>query len=178
VSRWDPSSPYAVAAVLVALLLSAAATEAIGIHAIFGAFLLGAIVPHDSKVATALGTQMRDLVTILLLPAFFAFTGMHTRIDLLSGTVDWFICGVIIAVATAGKFVGAFVSGRLTGMRPREAAMLGALMNTRGLMELIVLNIGLEMRVISPPLFAMMVLMALVTTMGTAPMLKAFQPRR
>ena len=175
VSRWNPSSPYGVAAVLVALLLSAAATEAIGIHAIFGAFLLGAIVPHDSRVASALGTQMRDLVTILLLPAFFAFTGMHTRIDLLSGAGDWLICALIIVVATAGKFAGAFVAGRATGMRGRDAAMLGALMNTRGLMELIVLNIGLELGIISPRVFAMMVLMALVTTMSTAPLLKVFQ---
>jgi K+:H+ antiporter len=169
--RWDAGSTYPVAALLVALLASAAATEAIGIHAIFGAFVLGAVVPPESPVARALGRQMRDLVTILLLPAFFAFTGMRTRIDLLSGAADWIICLLIIAVATAGKFGGTFVAARLSGMRPRDAAMLGALMNTRGLMELIVLNIGLELGVISPPVFAMMVLMALATTMSTAPML-------
>lgn len=169
--RWNPDSPYPVAALLVAVLASAAATEAIGIHAIFGAFLLGAVVPPESPVARALGRQMRDLVTILLLPAFFAFTGMRTRIDLLSGAADWIICAVIIAVATVGKFGGTFVAARLSGMRARDAAMLGALMNTRGLMELIVLNIGLELGVISPPVFAMMVLMALATTMSTAPML-------
>ena len=169
--RWDSGSTYPVAALLVALLASAAATEAIGIHAIFGAFVLGAVVPPESPVARALGRQMRDLVTILLLPAFFAFTGMRTRIDLLSGAADWILCLLIIAVATAGKFGGTFVAARLSGMRPRDAAMLGALMNTRGLMELIVLNIGLELGVISPPVFAMMVLMALATTMSTAPML-------
>ena len=177
VSRWDPSSPYAIAAVLVALLLSAAATEAIGIHAIFGAFVLGAIVPHDSPVARALGHQMRDLVGILLLPAFFAFTGMRTRIDLLSGASDWTLCAIIIVVATAGKFSGAFFAARWSGIARREAAMLGALMNTRGLMELIVLNIGLELGIISPRLFAMMVLMALATTMSTAPLLKALGGR-
>lgn len=177
-SRWDPSSPYAIAAVLVALLLSAAATEAIGIHAIFGAFVLGAIVPHDSEVARSLGRQMRDLVTILLLPAFFAFTGMRTRIDLLSGASDWMLCALITATATFGKFVGAFSAARLSGVGTREAAMLGALMNTRGLMELIVLNIGLELGVITPRLFAMMVLMALATTMSTAPLLKVLSPRR
>jgi len=160
-------------AVLVALLLSAAATEAIGLHAIFGAFLLGAIVPRDSDVARALGRQMRDLVTILMLPAFFAFTGMRTRIDLLSSGSDWMLCALITAVATVGKFAGAFGAARLSGMRARQAAMVGALMNTRGLMELIVLNVGLELGVISPELFAMMVLMALATTMSTAPMLKA-----
>ena len=178
VSRWDASSPYAIAAVFVALLLSAAATEAIGIHAIFGAFVLGAIVPHDSDVARTLGRQMGAFVAILLLPAFFAFTGMRTRIDLLSGGFDWMLCALIIATATVGKFVGAFSAARLSGVGTREAAMLGALMNTRGLMELIVLNIGLELGVITPRLFAMMVLMALATTMSTAPLLKALSPRR
>jgi Kef-type K+ transport system membrane component KefB len=178
VSRWDASSPYAIAAVFVALLLSAAATEAIGIHAIFGAFVLGAIVPHDSDVARTLGRQMGAFVAILLLPAFFAFTGMRTRIDLLSGAFDWMLCALIIATATVGKFVGAFSAARLSGVGAREAAMLGALMNTRGLMELIVLNIGLELGVITPRLFAMMVLMALATTMSTAPLLKALSPRR
>ena len=178
VSRWDASSPYAIAAVFVALLLSAAATEAIGIHAIFGAFVLGAIVPHDSDVARTLGRQMGAFVAILLLPAFFAFTGMRTRIDLLSGGSDWMLCALIIATATVGKFAGVFSAARLSGVGAREAAMLGALMNTRGLMELIVLNIGLELGVITPRLFAMMVLMALATTMSTAPLLKALSPRR
>lgn len=178
VSRWQASSPPAIAAILVALLLSAAATEAIGIHAIFGAFVLGAIVPHDSAVARALAHQMRDLVGILLLPAFFAFTGMRTRIDLLSGASDWMLCALIIATATAGKFVGAFAAARLSGVGARESAMLGALMNTRGLMELIVLSIGLELHVITPRLFAMMVLMALATTMTTSPVLKLLGARR
>jgi Kef-type K+ transport system membrane component KefB len=170
-------SKTTLAIILVAMLLSALATEYIGIHAIFGAFLLGAIVPQDSDVARGLGRQMHSLVTILLLPAFFAFTGMRTRIDLLSGLHDWLICGLIIVVATAGKFAGAFVAARSCGMRAREAAMLGALMNTRGLMELIVLNVGFDLGVITPRLFAMMVLMALATTMSTAPLLKVFGAR-
>lgn len=176
-TRWQQSSPYAVPLVLVALLLSAATTEAIGIHAIFGAFLFGAIVPRESEVARGLGRQMQSLVTILLLPAFFAFTGMRTRIDLLSGASDWLACLLISVVATVGKFFGAFIAARSCGMRSREAAMLGALMNTRGLMELIVLNIGLELGVISPRLFAMMVLMALATTMSAAPLLRLFGAR-
>jgi len=112
----------------------------------------------------------------LLLPAFFAFTGMRTRIDLVSGMDQWLICGLIILVATVGKFGGTFVAARLTGLGWRNAAALGTLMNTRGLMELIVLNIGLDLKVISPTLFAMMVLMALVTTMVTAPMLRLLIP--
>jgi len=170
VKRWHPAQSGTPAAVLfVALLLSALVTEAIGIHAIFGAFLLGAIVPHDSEAARDLSRQLRDLVTVLLLPAFFAFTGMRTRIDLLSNGELWVFCGLIIAVATIGKFLGSFLAARFTGMPSREAAILGTLMNTRGLMELIVLNIGLELRVISPTLFAMMVIMAIVTTMATSP---------
>jgi len=178
-ARWDRIPPaQAAAAMFVALLASALVTERIGIHAIFGAFLLGAIVPHDSTAAKTLNTQMRDLVTVLLLPAFFAFTGMRTRIDLLSTGTDWLLAGLITLVATVGKFGGAFAAARLGGMRAREAAVLGALMNTRGLMELIVLNIGLEMGVISPSLFAMMVIMALVTTMSAAPALKLAAPQR
>jgi K+:H+ antiporter len=175
--RWSAAgtSSGQAAAMFVALLLSALITERIGIHAIFGAFLLGAIVPHDSSAARTLNMQMRDLVTVLLLPAFFAFTGMRTRIDLLSTGSDWLLAGLITLVATVGKFGGAFVAARLGGMRARDAAVLGALMNTRGLMELIVLNIGLEMHVISPRLFAMMVIMALVTTMSAAPALKWFK---
>jgi Kef-type K+ transport system membrane component KefB len=165
-------TPNVVALVFGALLLSALATEAIGIHALFGAFLLGAVIPHDSAIARAFTRMLEDLVTVLLLPAFFALTGMQTRIELISGTSQWFICGLIVLVATAGKFGGTFVSARLMGLAGREAAGLGLLMNTRGLMELIVLNIGLDMGILSPTLFAMMVLMALATTMATTPLLQ------
>jgi Kef-type K+ transport system membrane component KefB len=177
-SRWntEPLPRSAVAVVFVALLLSALTAEVIGIHAIFGAFLLGAVIPHESTVARTLTRQLEHLVTILLLPAFFAFTGMRTRIDLVSGLDQWTICALIILIATLGKFGGALVAARLTGMGWRAAAALGTLMNTRGLMELIVLNIGLDLRVISPTLFAMMVLMALVTTMATAPVLRCLLP--
>jgi Kef-type K+ transport system membrane component KefB len=161
--------PAAVALVFVALLLSALATEAIGIHAIFGAFLLGAVIPHDSAVARTFATQLRPMVATLLLPAFFAFTGMRTRIDLLSGGGTWLVCALIILVATAGKFGGTALAARIAGLDWRSASALGALMNTRGLMELIVLNVGLDLGVISPTLFAMMVLMALATTMMTSP---------
>jgi Kef-type K+ transport system membrane component KefB len=167
-----------VAVVLALLLGSALLTEYIGIHAVFGAFLLGAIIPHDSAVARALSTRLVDLVTVLLLPAFLAFTGMRTQIGLVSGFDQWLVCGLIIVVATAGKFGGTLAAARLTGLSWRDATSLGLLMNTRGLMELIVLNIGLDLRVISPTLFAMMVLMALATTMAAAPLIPASSGRK
>jgi Kef-type K+ transport system membrane component KefB len=157
--------------VLVALLFSAMTAEWIGIHAIFGAFLLGAIIPHDADVAIDFQHKLEDIVKILLLPAFFAYTGMRTQIGLVSGWEAWGFTAVIILVATLGKFGGSCAAARITGLDWRMSAALGVLMNTRGLMELIVLNIGLEMGVISPALFAMMVLMALATTMATTPAL-------
>ena len=116
-------------------------------------------------------TRLEDVVTILLLPAFFAWTGLRTQIGLVSGLESWLICLTITLVATAGKFGGTLVAARLTGLDWRMSASLGILMNTRGLMELIVLNIGLDLGVISPTLFAMMVLMALATTVATTPIL-------
>ncbi len=157
--------------VLVGLLFSAMTAEWIGIHAIFGAFLLGAIIPHDSEVAVDFRHKLEDIVQILLLPAFFAYTGMRTEIGLVSGVQAWAFTAIIILVATLGKFGGTFAAAKVTGQSWRMSSALGVLMNTRGLMELIVLNIGLEMGVISPTLFAMMVLMALVTTMATTPIL-------
>jgi Kef-type K+ transport system membrane component KefB len=170
-------TPGVMALVLGALLLSALTTEVIGVHAIFGAFLLGAVIPHDSAVARAFTRKLEDLVTVLLLPAFFAFTGMRTQIGLVSGMDQWLVCGLILLVATAGKFGGTLAAARLTGLGWRDGAALGLLMNTRGLMELIALNIGLDLRVISPTLFAMMVLMALATTMATTPLLHLLTPR-
>src|SRR5262245_23479739 len=164
-------TPNVAAGVFAALLASSLITEWIGIHAVFGAFLLGAVIPHDGAVARAFTQKLEDVVTILLLPAFFAFTGMRTQIALVSGLDQWLVCGLIIVVATAGKFGGALASARLTGLSWHDSAALGLLMNTRGLMELIALNIGLDMQVISPTLFAMMVLMAIVTTMAASPLL-------
>ncbi len=159
------------AVVLVGVLLAALATDAIGIHAIFGAFLLGTIIPHESLVARELPGKLHDVVAVLLLPAFFAFTGMRTQIGLVAGWEQWLLCGIIIVVATLGKFGGTFAAARLSGLAWRESTALGLLMNTRGLMELIVLNIGLDLGVISPTLFAMLVIMALATTLATGPAL-------
>jgi Kef-type K+ transport system membrane component KefB len=173
----DQMSPATVGGVFAALLFSALVTETIGIHAIFGAFILGAIIPRDGAVARVFSHKLGDLVTILLLPAFFALTGMRTEIGLVTTTEEWLLCGLIVLVATVGKFGGVYVASRLCGMRWRQAAGLGALMNTRGLMELIVLNVGLDLKIISPSLFAMMVLMSLVTTIATAPIVAILTPK-
>jgi Kef-type K+ transport system membrane component KefB len=166
----------AVTWVIVVLLLSALLTEVIGIHAVFGAFLFGAVIPHDSELARSFRAKLEDAVTILLMPMFFAYTGMRTQIGLLSEGSDWLICVLIVVIATIGKFGGTLLAARFTGLNWRNSAVLGALMNTRGLMELVVLNIGLDLGVISPALFAMMVIMALVTTVVAAPLLKLFGP--
>jgi Kef-type K+ transport system membrane component KefB len=165
-----------IAVVIIGVLLAALTTEAIGVHAVFGAFLLGALIPHDSRLARDIGRKLYDVVTVLLLPAFFAYTGLRTQIGLVSSGAEWGMCAAIVVVATAGKFGGAFLAARATGHGWRAAAAVGSLMNTRGLMELIVLNIGLDLGVISATLFAMMVVMALVTTMATAPALHFFMP--
>jgi Kef-type K+ transport system membrane component KefB len=171
VERAGTVSQGVVAALVVGLLLSALVTEAIGIHALFGAFLFGAVVPHDSLVAREMARRLRDLVVILLLPAFFAFTGLRTQIGLVRGWEQWAICGLIVLVACLGKFGGTLAAARFTGLSWREGSALGILMNTRGLMELIVLNIGLDLKVLSPTLFAMLVIMAVVTTLMTTPIL-------
>jgi Kef-type K+ transport system membrane component KefB len=157
--------------VFVAMLASAMATEYIGIHAFFGAFLLGAIIPHGSRTALELNRRLNDVVAILFLPAFFALTGLRTEIGLVSGPQSWGLVAVIVVVACVGKFGGALVAARWSGFEWRDSAALGILMNTRGLVELIVLNIGLDLRIISPTLFTMLVIMALVTTLMTTPIL-------
>jgi Kef-type K+ transport system membrane component KefB len=174
VARFDASpriGERSLALVLVAVLLSAVATEFIGIHAIFGAFLLGAILPHESIIARHVTERLEDIVRVMFLPAFFAFTGLRTEIGLVHTFDDWMLCGVIIAVATAGKFGGTLLAAKAAGVDWRDSAALGILMNTRGLVELIVLNIGLDLGVISPRLFTMLVIMALVTTIMTSPIL-------
>ncbi len=157
--------------ILVAMLVSAMTTEYIGIHGFFGAFIFGAIIPHGTRIAREVNHRLDDVVAVLFLPAFFAFTGMRTQIGLVSGSQSWLMCGLIVGVACIGKFGGTVIASRLAGLRWRDSAALGILMNTRGLVELIVLNIGLDLGVISPTLFTMLVIMALVTTFMTTPIL-------
>jgi Kef-type K+ transport system membrane component KefB len=167
----------ALSVIVVGLLLSALATEWIGVHALFGAFLFGALIPHESRIARELLASIQNVVLTLFLPIFFAFTGLHTQIGLLGGLDAWLWCGLIVLVASLGKFGGSYVAARATGFGARDAAALGVLMNTRGLMELIVLNVGLELGVVTPTLFAMLVIMAIVTTLATAPLLEWLRVR-
>jgi Kef-type K+ transport system membrane component KefB len=157
--------------VLLLLLVSALVTEWIGIHALFGAFLLGAILPASGELAKQLTEKLEDLVRIVLLPIFFVFTGTRTEVGLLSGSGAWLLCMLIVALAFVGKLGGVSITARLLGVGWRQAAALGALMNTRGLMELVVLNVGLDLGIISKQLFTMMVIMAILTTLAGGPLL-------
>jgi Kef-type K+ transport system membrane component KefB len=159
------------ALIFLLLLASAYAAEVIGIHALFGAFLAGAIMPTNVSLREIFTERIEDVSTFLLMPLFFAFTGLRTQIGLVSGTYLWGICGIIVLVAVAGKFIGSAVAAKLTGQTWHESFTIGALMNTRGLMELIVLNIGYDLGILKPEVFTMMVFMALATTFMTAPAL-------
>ena len=165
-----------VAAILLGLFLSAVTTEMIGIHALFGAFLFGAILPKEGSFASAIAEKLEDLVVVFLLPLFFAYSGLRTQIGLLDSASSWLTCLAITLIACLGKFGGSAVAARLTGLSWRDSSAIGILMNTRGLMELVALNIGLDLGVISPLLFAMMVIMALVTTFMTTPILERIYP--
>lgn len=157
--------------IFLVLLVSGLVTEWLGIHALFGAFLAGVIMPKQHSFVHALTEKLEYVAVVLLLPLFFAFTGLRTSVGLLNGADMWFYCSLIILVAVIGKFGGSTLAARWTGMAWREASAVGVLMNTRGLMELVVLNIGLDIGILSPTLFAMMVIMAIVTTVMTAPLL-------
>ncbi|MBI4521934.1 MAG: cation:proton antiporter [Gemmatimonadetes bacterium] len=171
-------TPDITAAALFLLLLSAWTTEWLGIHALFGAFLAGAVMPKEARLVEDLTDRIEHVTLLLLLPLFFAFTGLQTRIGLLSGAEMWLYFGAIVLIAVAGKFGGSAIAARVTGLSWREAGALGILMNTRGLMELVILSVGFELGVISPTVFTMMVLMALVTTLMTTPMLRLIYPSR
>ena len=171
-------SGMALAVVFGGVLLSAIATDRIGIHAIFGAFLFGAIMPQRSEFIRELVGKLEDFVAVFLLPLFFAYTGLRTRIGLIGGNPKmWMFCGLILAVAVFGKWGGSTAAAKATGLKWRESLAVGILMNTRGLTELIILNIGLDLGVIPPTLFAMLVIMALVTTFMTTPLLAGVYPR-
>ena len=160
-----------VAIFLLTLIISSYLTEIIGIHALFGAFMMGAIMPDISKFRNVFIEKVEDVSVILLLPLFFVFTGLRTEIGLLNEPYLWKITGFIILVAVVGKFFGSAIAAKFVGQNWRDSLTIGALMNTRGLMELIVLNIGLELGVLTPKVFTMMVIMALVTTFMTGPAL-------
>jgi Kef-type K+ transport system membrane component KefB len=153
------------------LLLSAYFTEIIGIHALFGSFIAGVIMPDNIRFKETLTNKIEDVSTILLLPVFFAFTGLRTQIGLLNESHMWLACLMIILVAISGKLIGSAATAKIIGHSWKDSLSIGVLMNTRGLMELVVLNIGYDLGILGPEIFAMMVLMALTTTFMTGPFL-------
>jgi len=185
-NRWVTARPKMVASpsrslvvgILVLVFCSALYTEVIGIHALFGAFLAGVAMPAHPDFRLHLREKLESFSSAFLLPLFFAFTGLRTQIGLLDDWQGWMACLGLIAFATIGKLGGSMFAARITGMGWNDSFRLGALMNTRGLVELIVLNIGLDLRILSPRVFAMMVLMALVTTFMTGPLLSLADARR
>lgn len=170
-------SQWVLAWIYMGVVASALITELIGIHLIFGAFLLGAVMPKDPGLVREIAEKTEDFVLIFLLPIFFAYSGLRTEIGLLNRPELWLLCALVVGVAIIGKYVGTYVAARVSGIEKREASALGWLMNTRGLTELIVLNIGLSFGVISPLLFTLLVIMALVTTFMTSPLLEMTYPK-
>ncbi len=162
-------SKTVVAAVFGVMLFSAFITESIGIHALFGAFMAGVIMPHNIRFKAIMTEKMEDVSLVLLLPLFFVYTGLRTEIGLLNDNSLWNVAWIVIIVAVAGKFLGSALASRLTGQSWRSSLTIGALMNTRGLIELVALNIGYDIGILSPEIFTILVLMALITTFMTGP---------
>ncbi|HEY0685570.1 MAG TPA: cation:proton antiporter [Steroidobacter sp.] len=174
--REEPSS--GTLGIVVCVLIAAALfTEIIGIHALFGAFLAGTVMPDGGEFRRRVTTLLEKFSSVLLLPLFFAFTGLRTEIHLLGGVEDWLVCLAIVGIATLGKLGGSAVAARVAGMNWRESLQLGVLMNTRGLMELIALNIGYDLGILSPRIFTMLVIMAVLTTLMTGPLLTLLRAR-
>jgi Kef-type K+ transport system membrane component KefB len=169
-SRENLSKPV-VAIFFLTLIISSYTTEIIGIHALFGAFLAGTIMPENTKFRNIFIQKIEDIALVLLLPLFFVFTGLRTQIGLLNDIYLWKVTGMIVLVAITGKFVGSALASKVMGQNWRDSLTIGALMNTRGLMELVVLNIGYDLGILSPEVFSMMVIMALGTTFMTGPAL-------
>lgn len=167
----ETMSKQVVALFFLTLILSAYATEVIGIHALFGAFMAGTIMPENKKFRNLLTEKVEDVALVLLLPLFFVFTGLRTQVGLINDPYLWQVTGLIILVAITGKFIGSALAAKFVGQNWRDSLSIGALMNTRGLMELVVLNIGYDLGILSPEVFSMMVIMALVTTFMTGPSL-------
>jgi Kef-type K+ transport system membrane component KefB len=165
-------------ALLILLLVSCALTEWIGVHALFGAFILGLILPKHEWIVAGLRERLQPITTAFFLPLFFAVSGIRTDLRPLRTDGAWLLCFSVITVAIFAKFLGAALPARLLGCRWREAGMIGTLMNTRGLMELVFLNIGLELGILTDRLFSMMVLMALVTTVMAGPLLEMLRKER
>lgn len=179
IPRWlgpatlESSTPAAgvMAAVVVFIFACALATDVMGIHALFGAFLAGVAMPERGEFRNGLRIRLEHFSSVFLLPLFFVFTGLRAQIGLLNEPAGWIVCLALIAIATIGKLGGAMIAARVTGMNWSDSFALGALMNSRGLVEFIALNIGYDLGILSPSIFTMLVLMALVTTGMTGPLL-------
>lgn len=168
-------TPSVFSVVLILLVLAAWYTDFVGIYAVFGAFILGAAIPRGA-LARTLEEKIEPLTTNFLLPLFFVYSGLNTRIDLVDSWDLWLIAAVVLAAACTGKFAACWAAARLCGEDSRTATAIGALMNARGLMELIILNIGLERGLITPQLFSVMVIMAIVTTLMATPAFRLARP--
>lgn len=164
-------SDDAIALLLTIVMVGAVTTEWLGLHLLFGAFFVGVMLPKTHAFVEAIIARFEIVATTLLLPIFFAYTGLRTEIGLVSGAQMWFYCAMILVLAIVGKLAGSALAARVSGLPWRESTALGVLMNTRGLMELVVLNLGLDLGIISPAVFSMLVMMALITTFMTSPLL-------
>jgi K+:H+ antiporter len=164
-----------ISSVVLLMLAASWTTERLGVHALFGAFMAGLVMPKNDGMIAELVERIESLSLALLLPLFFALTGLRTRIDLLTGRSMWGYTVAILATAVLGKLTGAALTAKATGMKWKDSLGLGVLMNTRGLVELVILNAGMDLGILSPPLFTMMVIMALVTTFMTTPILIAMK---
>lgn len=160
-----------VAFILLNLIISSCTTEIIGIHALFGAFMAGVVMPSNIGFRKVMMEKVEDISLVFFLPLFFAFTGLRTEIGLINSPELWIVCLLLVTVAVAGKLGGCAVAARLVGESWKDSLTVGTLMNTRGLMELVALNIGYEMGVLPPSIFVILVIMALVTTFMTTPLL-------
>ena len=163
-------------AAMIFLLLSVWATEALAVHALFGAFLAGIVMPKGGQLQEGLRDRLESVTLVLLLPLFFAYTGLRTSIALLNSVELWLLCALIVTVAVGSKLLVSGVIVHASGMPWRESLAVGVLVNTRGLVELVILNVGLDLHILSPTLFSMMVIMALATTLMTAPLIDWILP--
>ena len=172
----DPLPNGLLGVVLAAVFAGAMVTYRLGIFAIFGGFLIGVVLHRERTFVAAWNQRVGAFVTVFFLPIFFTYTGLRTDIGGLSGAADWAWCALLIALATAGKSGGCYVAARACGLPRTESGMLGVMMNTRALMELIVLNVGLDLGVVSPKAFTMLVMMAIASTIATTPLLRRWMP--
>ena len=172
-----PPTAAGFAVAMILLLASAGTAEALAVHALFGAFMAGLMMPRGGILETELRKRMESVTVALLLPLFFAWNGLRTSIGLLNNAHAWLICGLITLLAIISKLLVSTACVRAGGMPWREALAVGVLVNTKGLVELVILNAGLDLHILSPALFSMMVIMALATTLMTAPLIDRVIPR-